>query len=127
MKQENTNNRRLEDLIDVSQYHILRGIKRKYDKKLIVDQSGILKMNSTFINATDGRLFSVAFRDDFKEVVMLESIDGEVRFAKSGHTKDMDIMTLMKKKKLPKTLEYIIDWDEERDVWIGKLNVSSKE
>ena len=127
MENKTTTKRKLEDIIDLKKYYVSHGTKRLYEKKLVVKQNGQLSMNSTFMKATDERTFTIALSMDLNELLMIPNCTEEVRFAKNGRTKDVELVKEIWKKKLPEQIEYIMKWNDENDMWVGKLNKKTKE
>lgn len=119
--------RKLEDIIDVGKYYVSRGTKRLYEKKLVIRKNGQLSMNSTFMKATDERTFTVALSKDLNELLLIPNCTEEVRFAKNGRTKDVELVKEIWKKKLPEQIEYIMNWNNETDMWVGRLNQKTRE
>ena len=114
--------RKLEDIIDVKKYYVSRGTKRLYEKKLIIKQNGQMSMNSTFLKATEERAFAVALSLDINELIMVPNCSDEIKFAKNGRTKDIELAKEIWKKKLPEEIEYIMEWNKESDMWVGRIN-----
>jgi hypothetical protein len=127
MEKKTTAKRKLEDIIDVKKYYVSHGTKRLYEKKLIIRQNGQMSMNSTFLKATDERAFAVALSMDLSEVLMIPNCTEEVRFAKNGRTKDVELVKEIWKKKLPEQIEYIMKWNDENGAWVGMLNQKTRE
>lgn len=122
-----TTKRKLEDIIDVKKYYVSHGTKRIYEKKVIIKRDGEIKMNSTFINATNERAFAVALSIDLNELIMVPGCVDMVKFAKNGRMKDVELAKAIWKKKLPEQIEYIMKWNSESNVWIGMLNKKTVE
>ena len=118
--------RKLSDYIDESQYIISHGTRRAYDKKLTISDDGIMKLNSTFVNATKERRFAVAFAKDFERVILVSECEEEIRFSKNGTTRDRDISNKIAHLGFDMPLTYIMKWDEERKLWQGKLDKRSE-
>ncbi len=127
MEKKTTAKRKLEDIIDVKKYYVSHGTKRLCEKKLIIRQNGQMSMNSTFLKATDERAFAVALSMDLSEVLMIPNCTEEVRFAKNGRTKDVELVKEIWKKKLPEQIEYIMKWNDENGAWVGMLNQKTRE
>ena len=122
-----TTKRKLEDIIDVKKYYVSHGTKRIYEKKVIIKRDGEIKMNSTFINATNERAFAVALSIDLNELIMVPGCADMVKFAKNGRMKDVELVKAIWKKKLPEQIEYIMKWNSESNVWIGMLDKKTVE
>ena len=127
MEKKITAKRKLEDIIDVKKYYVSHGTKRLYEKKLVIKHNGQLSMNSTFMKATDERTFAIALSMDLNELLMIPNCTEEVRFAKNGRTKDVELVKEIWKKKLPEQIECIMNWNDENDVWVGRLNQRARE
>ena len=117
--------RKLSDIIDRNQYVISRGTKREYEKKLIVYGDGIIKMNSTFAQATTERTFVVAFTRDFEKVLCISECEEEICFTKNGIARDRDVAKSISGRGLPMPLTYIMSWDSERRLWNGRIDRKS--
>ena len=122
MEKKTTAKRKLEDIIDVKKYYVSRGTKRLYEKKLIIKQNGQMSMNSTFLKATEERAFAVALSLDINELIMVPNCSDEIKFAKNGRTKDIELAKEIWKKKLPEEIEFIMEWNKESDMWVGRIN-----
>lgn len=119
--------RSLDEIIDVDQYIVSKGIRRVYKEKLILKEDGTMKLNNTFIRKNSERHFAIAFSNDFREVVVAPNCEPEIRFSKNGFTKDVELVKKWGKKNKPFPLVYDLSWEKDREIWRGRLNMATKE
>lgn len=118
--------RKLENFIDINQYIVSKGTRRIYEEKLVLKENGDMRLNNTFIKATEERKFTVAFSNDFREVVLISNCEQEILFTKNGTAKDMNLVRSIGKKKMPFPMIYILCHDADKEIWRGKLDTSTK-
>lgn len=119
--------RKLEDIIDINQYIISKGIRKIYEEKLVLRENGQIQLNNTFIKTTQERAFAVAFSNDFKEVVLIPNCEQEIVFSKGGIARDTELVSKIGKKRLPFPMTYRLCWDADKMIWRGKLDITTKE
>ena len=120
-------NRTLESVINVNQYIVVKGIRKRFKEKLILKADGELKFNSTFLKKTSERRYAVAFSKDFKEVFVVPGCMPEILFSKNGNAKDIDLARMLKTKNkqlFPRIYE--LEWDDKRQLWCGRPDQSTK-
>lgn len=119
--------RKLEDIIDINQYIVSKGIRKIYEEKLVLKENGEMRLNNTFTKTTSERAYAVAFSFDFRNVVLIPNCEREIVFSKNGMAKDTELVRNVKKKKLPFPLIYKLSWDTNDEIWRGKLDTTTKE
>ena len=125
MKEEGAK-RTLSSIIDVNQYVVSKGTRKVYREKLILREDGKMNLNSTFIKKIPERDFAVAFSKDFKEVLLIPDCEREIHFSKTGCAMDVELVRFLGKKK-PFPLVYELSWMEDKKLWHGVLNQTTKE
>lgn len=123
----NTTKRTLDEIIDVNQYIVSKGTRRVYKKKLVLRENGDMRLNSTFVKSTSERHFAVAFKKDFHEAVVVPNCEPQIQFSKNGVAKDIELVKKFGRKNKLFPLVYNLDWDEKKQLWIGKLDQETKE
>lgn len=119
--------RALKDIIDMDKYIIPKGVRKVYREKFVLYKDGRMKLNNTFIKATEERDFSIAFLPNFHEVIVVPDCEPAIHFSKNGDAKDVDIVKRFGKKSNIFPLEYELYWEDKNRLWRGQINKDTKQ
>ena len=121
--------RTLGNIIDISQYIVSTGVRRIYREKLVLYEDGTMRLNNTFVGKTSERRFAVAFSKDFHKVVIVPNCEPEIQFSKNGNAKDVDLIKNFKGKNNSRLfpLTYNLSWDDDKNLWSGELDQTTKQ
>lgn len=113
--------------LNMDKYMLLSPQNTKYQElKISVFEMGELRMNAALTNAIKNKKIEIFLSKDYRSIILNPDGPNAHEFTKAGTVKNREIVTLLKKLRIPFPIVYLVTWNEELSAWEGKLNVSAK-
>lgn len=113
--------------IDWNEFFVLKPQKsRLNERKIIISDKNEIRLNSGLQNAIQSRNIELIFSKNYKLVLLNPEQENGHKFTKAGITKNREIVEMFRKLKIPFPVTYIVEWDEEYQMWKGELKTESK-
>lgn len=99
---------------------------RSREMRLTITDKGEIRFNSQLHKQLPNKKIQIIFSKDYR--ILLLNPDGEDAhiFTKAGTTKNRELIDAFLKLKLKFPVSYAVKWDEEYNMWKGKLDISDK-
>ena len=115
------------DQVDWNEFFVLNPPVGPYsDMRVTCTEKGEIRLNSKLYKAIGTNEIELIFSKNYKTMLLNPARGNCHRFTKAGTAKNREMTGLLKKQKLVFPVTYVVEWDENYQMWRGNLKIENK-
>lgn len=113
-------------------YHILKDFsvllpEQKVSPMCIyIHEDGILALNGKLNNEIESRQIEIRVHSDGRKIALIPDGENCHKFTKSGRTKNLDLVKLLRKKRINVPATFEMEQEKSSGIWIGEIQKNTE-